>query len=110
MIKLCANCQAENDADAILCSECGMSLRGAPTGESAAELKEEMERARLAAMTTELTPRRLREIPWTLALIWAGSATVVVSCAASFIMQISAGYLWCPSGSSTPAFPRCSPG
>jgi ribosomal protein L40E len=44
MIKLCLNCDTENPADAVLCSECGMSLRRAPTAEEALKLKEDIER------------------------------------------------------------------
>jgi hypothetical protein len=39
-MKLCINCYSDNLDDEILCSECGMSLMGAPTGEEAARLRE----------------------------------------------------------------------
>ena len=42
MDKLCINCATENPADAVFCSECGMSLTRAPTGDPA-------EKARSAA-------------------------------------------------------------
>ena len=38
-MKLCINCDTENALDAVFCSECGMSLMQAPTGEEALKLK-----------------------------------------------------------------------
>lgn len=37
-MKLCINCDTENALDAVFCSECGMSLMQAPTGEEAMKL------------------------------------------------------------------------
>jgi ribosomal protein L40E len=39
MMKVCRNCDTENPLDAVLCSECGMSVTRAPTGEEARKLK-----------------------------------------------------------------------
>lgn len=39
-MKVCINCHTENPDDAIACSECGMSLTGAPSGEEAIKPKE----------------------------------------------------------------------
>jgi hypothetical protein len=39
MMKLCRNCATESPLDAVLCSECGMSVTRAPTGEEARKLK-----------------------------------------------------------------------
>jgi predicted transcriptional regulator len=39
MMKVCINCHTENPVDEVLCSECGMSLRRAATGEEAVRLK-----------------------------------------------------------------------
>lgn len=38
-MKLCINCDTENALDAVFCSECGMSLMQAPTGEEAMKVK-----------------------------------------------------------------------
>jgi hypothetical protein len=43
-MKLCISCDTENPADAVICSECGMTLRRAPTGEDALKLRDELER------------------------------------------------------------------
>ena len=55
-MKLCINCYTENPDDAVMCSECGMSLRRVPEGEEATRLKEEMEakiaRASAVILTT----------------------------------------------------------
>jgi hypothetical protein len=40
MTKVCINCYMENPPDAVLCAECGMSLRRAATGEEAIKLRE----------------------------------------------------------------------
>lgn len=42
-MKVCINCYTENPIDAALCSECGMSLRRAATGDEAVRLKTELE-------------------------------------------------------------------
>ena len=55
-MKLCINCYTENPLDAAVCTECGMSLRLAPTGDEAIKLKEEIEqkieRAEAVVLTT----------------------------------------------------------
>ena len=42
-MKLCLNCQIENSLDAVFCSQCGMSLTRAPTGEEAVKAREAFE-------------------------------------------------------------------
>lgn len=65
MMKVCRNCYTENPLDAVLCSECGMSLTRAPTGEEAIKLREEFEAQSLrreeAEVQLELPP--MRETP-----------------------------------------------
>lgn len=43
MIKVCLNCQTENSLDAVFCSQCGMSVTRAPTGEEAVKAREAFE-------------------------------------------------------------------
>jgi hypothetical protein len=57
-MKVCTNCYTENASDEVFCSNCGMSLRAAPTGEEATKLLEE------AAKFEEERQRR-REQPLT---------------------------------------------
>jgi hypothetical protein len=45
MYKLCINCDTENTADAVFCTECGMTLTRAPTGESDMKIREELKEA-----------------------------------------------------------------
>jgi hypothetical protein len=45
-MKLCINCYTVNPDDAVMCSECGMSVMKAPTGEDAVRLKEQWEAER----------------------------------------------------------------
>jgi uncharacterized protein YjbI with pentapeptide repeats/ribosomal protein L40E len=45
MMKLCINCHALNSPDAIFCSECGMTLIKAPTGEEAVKPRKAHEAA-----------------------------------------------------------------
>jgi hypothetical protein len=47
-MKVCINCDTVNDLDAVFCSQCGMSLMGAPTGEEAVRLTEEKRQERRA--------------------------------------------------------------
>lgn len=54
-MKLCINCYTENADDAVFCSECGMSLMGAPTGEEATRLKELAPKPEVAAQP-EMAP------------------------------------------------------
>jgi ribosomal protein L40E len=44
-MKVCINCYSENPPDEVLCSECGMSLTRAPTGEMA-RMRKELKEAR----------------------------------------------------------------
>jgi hypothetical protein len=77
MMKMCLNCQTENLADAVFCSQCGMSLTRARTGEEAVKAREEMQRARPAIPAAPRTPGQgMRRMARILALIWAGSWTV----------------------------------
>lgn len=74
MIKLCPNCDTENAADAVTCSECGTSLTRAPTGETAEKAR------RLAGVrdTTDRKVKRLRSAARALAFFWALSCTVAI--------------------------------
>lgn len=79
MMKVCINCHTENPVDEVCCSECGMSLVKAPTGEEAVKAREEMERARSVALAAQPAQgQRMRRIARILALIWAGLWTLYV--------------------------------
>jgi ribosomal protein L40E len=81
MIRLCLNCHTENPVDAVLCSECGMSLTRAPTGETA-------EKARSVAGVRDTTNQEAKEM-LVLALVGMGCWTTLVLAATSFLMFIS---------------------
>jgi hypothetical protein len=57
-MKLCINCDTENQDDEVFCSKCGMSLIGAPTDEHAIKLAEQRR-----AKRREETLRRLSQPP-----------------------------------------------
>jgi hypothetical protein len=57
-MKVCTNCYTENAPDEVFCSNCGMSLRAAPTGEEALKLLEK-------ATKLEEDKQRRREQPLT---------------------------------------------
>jgi len=50
-MKLCINCYTENPDDVVYCSQCGMSLMGAPTPEEARKLAEQRRRRRKQPLT-----------------------------------------------------------
>ena len=79
MMKVCLNCQTENSLDAVFCSQCGMSLTGAPSGEKAVKAREGMERARSAIPPAPPRPgRRMRRTARILALVSAGCWTLLL--------------------------------
>lgn len=65
-MRLCLNCHTENPLDAVSCSECGMSLARAPTGDEAENLLQ-ARRAEIeaASSTTKWKPRKDLELPLT---------------------------------------------
>jgi hypothetical protein len=62
-MKLCINCDTLNDLDAVFCSNCGMSLMGAPTGEEAMKLKEKATKPEEPAIRPEPQPPPSGETP-----------------------------------------------
>lgn len=76
MVRLCINCDTENPGDAVICSECGMSLRRAPTGEEALKLKAEVEPRTESPMrkvgdSADRAAGLTGPIPWAAAVVWA---------------------------------------
>ncbi|TKJ30160.1 MAG: hypothetical protein CEE40_05805 [Chloroflexi bacterium B3_Chlor] len=82
MIRVCMNCDTENPADAVTCSECGMSLTRAPTGETAEKARARMARARSvngdAQDSTEPGAKQMRYIRWGLGLAGMACWTILV--------------------------------
>jgi hypothetical protein len=84
-MKLCTNCHTLNSPDAILCSECGMSLIKAPTGEAALKLRkvweadhpEELRPSGKAGRPTETAGGHRPKSPIAIAFV---IGSVLVSC------------------------------
>ena len=75
-MKHCLNCHTENPVDEVSCTECGMSLTRAPTGEEAPKARKELERTKAAIPEPLPTPgQRMRRIARALALTWASCRT-----------------------------------
>lgn len=83
MVKVCENCHTENPADAVFCSECGMSLTRAPIADSAAKAIEDMGRARSVRLAAPPTPV---ERWWWLAILLVLGAIGFVSCSGTLIV------------------------
>ena len=81
MMRLCINCDTENPLDAVMCLQCGMSLTRAPT----VEPRQGMKHTRPVVLAAEPAPGLwMRGIARSLALLWAGFWTVLLSPVAFF--------------------------
>ena len=98
MDKLCINCDTENPADAVSCSECGTSLTRTPTGVAAIDLEKEMAGAKSVVMSTEPASTRLRDMARVLALVYAGCSTLYVAGQTGIVLEMNSG---------VPAVPFC---
>ena len=76
MIRLCVNCDTENPLNAVICSECGMSLTRAPTGETAEKARSVAGRRDTTQDTTGRRVKWLRYSARALAVTWALSVTL----------------------------------
>jgi hypothetical protein len=81
-MRLCINCYTENPDDVVYCSQCGMSLMGAPTPEEARKLAEERRRRRKQPLTASGIVYLFADhfvTPWAPSTTVAGVTSVVAA-------------------------------
>jgi hypothetical protein len=95
-MRLCINCQTENPDDAVFCSDCGMSLMAAPTGEEALKLKEQVEPQTHSPTTQGVRSRhavdKKRDCLLAVGLLAMGLWSIVV-CALGYFMGLVISFL-----------------
>ncbi len=100
MMKVCINCHTENPLDEVFCSECGMSLTRAPTGEEALKARKAFEAESPSRRRSRARPEQLPLVRWVLQ--HARLLVMLVGCGIISLWSVAVSRFeeWVPSSPS----------